>query len=44
MEQADFATILWRAGIVYRNPSYAALVKDLTGVGDGRIRLTFVDE
>jgi hypothetical protein len=44
MEQADFATLLWRAGIVYRDPSYAALVKDFTGVGDGRIRLTFVDE
>jgi len=44
MEQADFATILWRAGIVYRDPSYAALVKGLTGAGDGRIRLTFVDE
>jgi hypothetical protein len=44
MEQADFATILWRAGIVYHDPSYAALVEGLTGAGDGRIRLTFVDE
>jgi hypothetical protein len=44
MEQADFATILWRAGIVYRDPSYMSLVKGLTGGGDGRIRLTFVDE
>ena len=44
MKQADFATILWRAGIVYRDPSYAALVKGFKGAGDGRIRLTFVDE
>ena len=44
MEPADFATILWRAGIVYRDPSYAALVKGFPNAGDGRVRLTFVDE
>jgi hypothetical protein len=44
MEQADFATILWRAGIAYRDPSYTSLVEGFTGAGDGRIRLTFVSE
>ncbi len=44
MQPVDFATILWRAGIVYRDPSYTALVQGLAGAGDGRIRLTFVDE
>jgi hypothetical protein len=44
MQPADFATILWRAGIVYRAPSYTTLVQGLAGAGDGRIRLTFVDE
>lgn len=44
MEPADFATILWRAGIVYHDPSYTSLVEGLPGTGDGRIRLTFVDE
>lgn len=44
MEQADFATILWRAGIAYRDPSYTSLVEGFTGAGDGRLRLTFVSE
>jgi hypothetical protein len=44
LEQADFATILLRAGIVYRDPSYAALVAGVAGDRDGWVRLTFVDE
>ena len=44
MEPADFATILWRAGIVYRDPRYAALVRGFPNAGDTWIQLTFVDE
>ena len=44
MEPADFATILWRAGIVYGDPRYAALVKGFPNAGDTWIQLTFVDE
>jgi hypothetical protein len=44
MDSTDFATILWRAGVVYRDPSYAALVQGFPSAGDGWIRLTFVDD
>lgn len=44
MTPADFATILWRAGIVYRDPSYAALVHGFESDRDSFIRLTFVDD
>jgi hypothetical protein len=44
LEQADFATILLRAGIVYRDPSYRALVAGVASDRDGWVRLTFVDE
>jgi hypothetical protein len=40
----DFATILWRAGIVYRDPTYAALVDGFSSDRDGWIRLTFVED
>jgi hypothetical protein len=44
VDQADFATILWRAGIVYREPAYTALVSGFASDRDGWVRLTFVDE
>jgi len=44
LDQADFATILWRAGIVYREPRYAALVAGFASDEDGWIRLTFADD
>jgi hypothetical protein len=43
-EEADFATILWRARIVYRDPSFAASGAGFLSDSDGWIRLTFVDE
>lgn len=44
VDQADLATILWRAGIVYREPAYTALVDGFASDRDGWVRLTFVDE
>jgi hypothetical protein len=44
IEASDFATILWRAGIVYREPSYAALIDGFGSDRHGWIRLTFVDD
>lgn len=44
VEPADFAPLLWRAGVVYRDPRYAALVAGFASDRDGWIRLTFTDE
>lgn len=44
LEPADFATILWRAAIVYRDPGYAALVSGFASDRDGWIRLTYAEE
>jgi hypothetical protein len=44
IEASDFATILWRAGVVYRDPSYAALIDGFGSDRHGWIRLTFVDD
>jgi hypothetical protein len=44
VDPADFATILWQAGIVYDDPAYRSLVAGPTGDTDGWIRLTFTDD
>ena len=44
IEPTDFSTILWRAGVVYRDPSYAAIVAGFGSDRHGWIRLTFVDD
>lgn len=44
LEPADFAPILWQAGIVYREPRYAALVAGFASDRDGWIRLTSAED